>query len=230
MSDAADTTPTSDEMANLALVRAESEEPKAYPGLFMVSEERREEFKRAMDRLNEMQRRFVHAMLLDPTNKSAAARAAGYSEKTCAAKGSTLSNHPAVASALALGMNNRAERTQVTADRILHELAIIGFSDVTAFLVDPTTGEVTLAEGVPEYMLRAISSIKRRSKTYYEDDGTPVREVEVEIKLWNKVETLKMLMQHNGMLKPGDTNINNTTNVQINNQQVWKVGDREITF
>lgn len=221
-----------EDLGAMAMVRAESGEPKDYPGLFMVTEERRDEYKKAMDRLNEMQRRFVHAYILDPTNKSAAARAAGYSEKTCAAKGSTLSSHPAVAAAIAIGMNNRAERTQITQDRILHELGIIGFSDVTAFLVDPETGVVELAPGVPDYMLRAISSIKRKSKTYFEDDGTPVREVEVEIKLWNKVEVLKLLMQHNNMLKPGENGGNTTiNNVQINNtQQVWKVGDREITF
>lgn len=207
-------------------------EPPEYPGLFLVSDERQEEYKRAIDGLNDRQKRFVHAMLLDPTNQTAAAEAAGYSPKNASQKGSNLVRHPKVAHAIAVAMNARAERTQITSDRIMHELGVIGLSNIADYLVDEA-GNVILADGVPEYAMRAVSSIKRRVKTYFEDDGTPVREVEVELKLWNKVEVLRLLMQHTGMLKPGGgeggTTINNVT-VNQDNRQVWKVGDREITF
>ncbi len=80
--------------------------------------------------LTKRQRRFVNAYLADPNAKKAAA-AAGYSVKTAAQQGSRLLKHPAVAAAIAEGQNRVSERTGVTAEMVVAELARIGFARIT---------------------------------------------------------------------------------------------------
>lgn len=104
--------------------------------------------------LTDKQRRFVEEYLLD-LNATQAAIRAGYSEKTANEQGSRLLANVSVAAAVAQAQKSRSERTQITADKVLAELAKIGFSDirravnwranVTAMVEDPDTGEQRMA-------------------------------------------------------------------------------------
>lgn len=75
------------------------------------------------------QAQFVAEYLID-LNATQAAIRAGYSAKTAGAVGHENLNKPEIASAVKTGMDARAQRTEITADRVMRELAKLGFSDI----------------------------------------------------------------------------------------------------
>lgn len=75
------------------------------------------------------QQRFVNEYLID-LNATQAAIRAGYSAKTADVQGPRLLGNVGVAAAIAKAQAKRSERTGITADRVLQELARIGFSDL----------------------------------------------------------------------------------------------------
>ena len=79
--------------------------------------------------LNAKQRRFVDEYLIDLNAKQAAIRA-GYSEKTAEQQGCRLLSHVKVQAEIQRKMKARENRTEITQDRVLKELARIGFSDI----------------------------------------------------------------------------------------------------
>lgn len=79
--------------------------------------------------LTPKQRRFVDEYLID-LNATQAALRAGYSPKTADQIGSELLQKTTVAEALQARMKAREQRTEITQDRVLTELAKIGFFDV----------------------------------------------------------------------------------------------------
>ena len=117
-----------------------------------------------------------------------------------------------------------ALNTMVTQDRVLNELAIVGFSNVSHYEADPGTGAITVKAGVPQQAMRAISHVKNKINTV--DDGVVVSTtVETDLKLWNKTKALSDLAKYVGLFdrrpqdEPGPPA-----------PQTWKIGDREITF
>lgn len=78
--------------------------------------------------LNDKQRRFVDEYLID-LNATQAAIRAGYSEKTAEWIGPRLVTKSHVAEAIEQGMQQRGERTGVTADRVLQEAARLALFD-----------------------------------------------------------------------------------------------------
>ena len=79
--------------------------------------------------LNRRQSLFVAEYLKD-LNASAAARRAGYSEKTAFRSGIENMQKPAITDAIAAAMQERSERVQITADRVLIELGRLAFLDI----------------------------------------------------------------------------------------------------
>jgi phage terminase small subunit len=79
--------------------------------------------------LSDKHKRFVEEYLID-LNATQAAIRAGYSAKTAHSQGPRLLEHVGVAAAIAAGQAARSKRTEITADRVLQELAKIGFSDI----------------------------------------------------------------------------------------------------
>ncbi|MCK5679577.1 terminase small subunit [bacterium] len=76
------------------------------------------------EKLTHMQQRFVEEYMVD-NNASAAARRAGYCEKTAESQGSRLLRNVKVATALTDAREQQQERTQITADSVLHDLAYV---------------------------------------------------------------------------------------------------------
>jgi hypothetical protein len=180
-----------------------------------------------------MQANYVLAVLRDPTNYEAAARTAGYKHASVAA--AKLNKKPAVAACIALGENLREDRTMLTSDRTLHEFAIIAFSDITDFAIDPRTGKITTREGVPQYATRAISKVKFDCESWTDEDGHVHFRVKTELGLWNKNDALKMLAMYQKLLsgEAGANIINdNSKHVHLHQHQhnTWQVGDKMVTF
>lgn len=136
------------------------------------------------------QRRFADEYLLD-LDGAAAYRRAGYRVKdsnVAAACASRLLGTARVAAYVAKKQAKHLDRYDVTAERVIRELAIVGFSDLRDYTVD-AYGHVALGEGETG---RAVQSIKRRVQA--DEDGNET--IETEIKLWEKTSALQMLGRH----------------------------------
>ncbi|MBL8773891.1 MAG: terminase small subunit [Phenylobacterium sp.] len=82
-----------------------------------------------MPELTPKQATFVREYLVD-LNATQAAIRAGYSERTAHSQGQRLLNHVEVAAAIAERQGTRLEELDLTADKVLRELASIAFTDL----------------------------------------------------------------------------------------------------
>jgi phage terminase small subunit len=83
--------------------------------------------------LTPKQERFIAEYLID-LNATQAAIRAGYSEKTARSIGAENLAKPDIQAALQEAMRARAERTDVTADMVVRELAKIGFANMSDYM------------------------------------------------------------------------------------------------
>jgi phage terminase small subunit len=143
------------------------------------------------------QRRFVDEYLVDLNGLQAALRA-GYSPRSAEHTSRDLLALPWIAEMVAKGMADRAERTRVTQDRVLTELAVLGFSDITHYQVDDA-GKLTVTPDAPPGAMRAVASFKQKRRLVPRKDGEPIEEIDTEIRLWDKPAALKLSGQHLGM-------------------------------
>ncbi|MCK0507921.1 terminase small subunit [Aromatoleum anaerobium] len=105
--------------------------------------------------LNDKQRRFVAEYLID-LNATQAAIRAGYSERTAGSQGFDLLKKPEIQAWVTEEMKAREQRTEITQDRVLAELAKIGFADIRRAVkwgdgiavTDPESGAVEISNGV----------------------------------------------------------------------------------
>jgi phage terminase small subunit len=139
--------------------------------------------------LSDKQRAFIAEYLID-LNATQAAIRAGYSKRTARAAGHKLLCNPAVADAVAAAQAERSERTEITADRVLQELAALAFLDpaqIAAANIKSPDGIAALPEGV------------RRAVTGWSYD----RNEHFTLKLGDKLGALKLIGDHLGMFKDG---------------------------
>lgn len=144
-------------------------------------------------------RRFIEEFLTDHNGTQAYIRA-GYSRGGASVQACRLLAKPKIAAAIAAAEEARAKRVGINQDRVERELAILAFSDVTHYLVQPD-GTIGLSPEAPEGALRAVSSIKKRVTTRGSGEAREVLH-EVELKLWDKPGPLQLAGQHVGMFKP----------------------------
>lgn len=105
--------------------------------------------------LTAKQKCFVAEYLIDLNSTQAAIRA-GYSLKTARSIGAENLTKPDISAALTEAMKKREERTEITQDRVLKELAKIGFADIRKAVkwgdgiavTDPESGVVEISNGV----------------------------------------------------------------------------------
>lgn len=201
----------------------------------MITPERRRlilgtlaEFEVQLAALSPLMQGFVLAYLQDPTSGAACARKAGYAESTAKVKASQLLSDSRVQACIALGQQLREDRTMVTSERTINELAIIAFSSIGDFEVKPGTNQVVTKEGVPEYALRSVSSAEYTTSVQESENGDVKTTYKVKIKLWSKTDALRMLALYQKLLSAdGTTNIDNSKHVHVHK---WSIGGRELTF
>lgn len=145
-----------------------------------------------MAKLTDKQKLFVEEYLID-LNATQAAIRAGYSVKTAMEQGYQLLQKTSVSEAIATAMANRSRRTGITADRVLNELAKIGFANAADII---EFDEATVVDGVKRDDTACIQSIK--VKTIPTEDGDIT---EREVKLYDKKAALELIGRHLGMFK-----------------------------
>lgn len=149
--------------------------------------------------LNAKQERFCEEYLVD-LNATQAAIRAGYSEKTAKSQGSRLLTKADVSARVGELKAERAKRTEITADRVLRELARVAFVDPTDVL-DMTTATVKPDVSADDRAVIAAVKVKYIPVKQYDEDGelTVVDAVEREVKLADKLRALDMLAKHLNM-------------------------------
>lgn len=147
-------------------------------------------------KLTPKQERFVEEYLKDLNATQAAVRA-GYSDKTAESQASRLLRNVKVRELVEARQIARSERTGITQDRVLQELELLAFSDLTHYLVDDN-GKIELVAGAPDGAMRALQSVKHKTTTREAGEMT-ITTHEVELKLWDKPGPLKLAGQHVGL-------------------------------
>ncbi len=142
--------------------------------------------------MNPRQRRFVAEYLVLGVGKTAAIRA-GYSARSAHVTASRLLAKPHVAAAVKDGWADQEQRTGVTADRVLLELARIAFSD-TRRVADWDTDRLTLKPA------HAIAADDRAAMVGVSVAGKRVRRVRVW--LHDKHRALDALARHFNLYGP----------------------------
>ena len=140
-------------------------------------------------KLTAKQQRFVEEYLVD-LNATQAAIRAGYKADNAFQTGAENLRKPNIAKKIQEYMQERSKRTEVTADKVLGELAKIGFSDIRGAFDE--YGNLKRPESWDDKTAAAISSIEVATKNL--GDG----EVEYihKIRLWDKKGSLELIGKH----------------------------------
>jgi len=149
-------------------------------------------------------------------NATKAAEEAGFSKKTARAIGSRLLTRVDVAEAISAAKTRRREKSEITADQVIAELALIALSDLGEMVKvneDGTVQALPLDQLRPEAR-RAISEISQTSTERFDPEtkGT-VEKVRLGLKLHSKVKALELLMSHFGLNAPQKVDVSGTLQV-----------------
>lgn len=157
-------------------------------------------------------KRFVEEYLID-LNATRAYRAAGYkgSDAVCATEAGKLLRNPEVAAAIEDAQKKRSERTEITADRVLTELAKIGFADMRRLLKwtgnDPKM-DVEEAEESGDVRISVANLVTLFDSGEIDDDiAAAIAEISqtkdgaLKVKLHDKQAALVAIGRHLGMFK-----------------------------
>ena len=140
-------------------------------------------------RLTKKQNAFVQEYLSDPhLNATQAAIRAGYSEKTARNIAAENLAKPNIQAAIQKSMDKRAQRTEITQDKVLKELARLGFANMSNYVKWGPSG-VTLksSDELTEDETAAVAEV---SETVTESGST------IRFKLHDKKGTLELIGRH----------------------------------
>jgi phage terminase small subunit len=149
-----------------------------------------------MPALSEKQKRFVSEYLID-LNATQAAIRAGYSKKTATVQASRLLTNAKVQEELSKQQTKVAERLEITKDRIVDELAKIGFANMLDYMRAGLDGDPYLDfSGLTRDQAAALSEVT--VEDFRDGRGEDARDVRrVKFKLHDKkgalVDLAKML-------------------------------------
>lgn len=148
--------------------------------------------------LTPKQARFVKEYLVDLNAKQAAIRA-GYTVKTAESQGSRLLAYAKVSKAVQEAQAKRLNKLEITAERVLAELARIGFSDPRELF--DADGQMKPIQDLPDDTARCIASVEVTRETTRRNGDKTETETVTKIKHWDKNRALELLAKNLGLLK-----------------------------
>lgn len=161
-----------------------------------------------MAKLTDKQEAFVKEYLID-LNATQAAIRAGYSKDTAKEIGCQNLTKLNVQEALQTAMQERSDRTEITQDMVISELAKIAFLDIRQAFDD--SGELLNIPDMPEEVARAVGGMDL-SKIGKGQDSDP--EFIKKVKLIDKKGALELLGRHLKMFTD-KTEVSGSFNVNI---------------
>ena len=163
--------------------------------------------------LTEKQQRFCDEYLID-LNATQAAIRAGYKETTAYSMGQRLLKKVEVQNKIQQRKQDRVQRTEITQDRVLHELALIAFSNAADYAAvvekqavmnddDGMTIPLYDSDGNP-VMFRTVEPVLTADLT--EDQKKALSVIKkgrdgFEVKPYDKVRALELLGKHLGLFE-----------------------------
>lgn len=151
-----------------------------------------------MRKLSPKQKLFVDEYLVD-LNATQAAIRAGYSKKTAGWIGNQLLVKTHIAQAVQGAMEKRSRRTEITQDRVLQELAKLGFANMADYMSIGAGGDPVLnfSELTRD---QAAALVEVTVEDFVDGRGGDVRDVRrVKFKLADKRAALVDMGKHLGM-------------------------------
>jgi phage terminase small subunit len=153
--------------------------------------------------LTPKQERFVQEYLID-LNATQAAIRAGYSAKTAEQQAYQLLQKTSVSDEIAAAQQKRAERTEITQDRVLKELARIAFFDLRKlYREDGSLKAMHELDDEAAAVLAGVDVVEMAggAKMGGDDGVSHVPMYTKKAKIPDKVAALGLAMRHLGMLK-----------------------------
>lgn len=161
--------------------------------------------------LTDKQELFCQEYLKD-LNASAAARRAGYSEKSSDKIACQLMEKTRVSERISELLDQRSKRTEITSDQVLRELLLIAKADLSQAYDEK--GNLKPIHEIPEGTRRAIAGVK----VFEEFEGYGKERVKIgvtrELKFWDKNRSLELLGKH---LKLFTDKIEHSGNLNLEN-------------
>lgn len=141
--------------------------------------------------------RFVREYLIDLNGTQAAIRA-GYSAKTAGSIADFLLKNVDVRAAMAKAMEKRADRTEITQDRVLLEIGRLAFLDAKRFY--NRDGSLRSIHELDDDTAAAVIGIEMEEDITEVDGKTTVTGRTKKLKITDKVAALTLAARHLGML------------------------------
>jgi phage terminase small subunit len=172
--------------------------------------------------LTAKQERFVAEYLIDLNGTQAAVRA-GYNPNSASEQASRLLSNAKIAAAVAEAQAKRQARTEVTQDRVIAELARIGFADIRKAVRwgnAPAAGSEDIA-----YPVELVSSDEVDDDTAAAITEVSLTAQGVKIKLADKRAALETLLKHvTGAADPSEA-----PSLTVNINAAPAIGDVRVT-
>lgn len=149
-------------------------------------------------KLTPKQERFVAEYLVD-LNASAAARRAGYSPHRADAMGHENLRKPDIAAAIGAAKAARIERIELTADRVLIELARIAFFDIRKLYRED--GSMKAPHELDDDAAAVLAGVDVLEEFSGRGDERTLIGYTKKAKVHDKTGALTLAMRHMGMLK-----------------------------
>jgi phage terminase small subunit len=152
--------------------------------------------------LSDREQLFVREYLVD-LNGSAAAVRAGYAPSSAKQAAYKLMRRPHVKAAVDAAMAARSRRLEITADRVLGELALLGFANVMDYFAPQPDGALRL-DLSRLTRDRAAAIVDFTVEEFVAGRGAAGREVRrMKLKLADKSRNLELIGKHLGMFARG---------------------------
>ena len=170
--------------------------------------------------LTPKQAAFVKEYLIDKNATQAAIRA-GYSAKTADRIGPELLGKTCVEAAVNRNLIKQQERTEVTADRVLRELAAIAFADTRKLYRED--GSIKSPGELDDRTASALAGIDTEER----DGEDGYRAYTRKVKQWDKVKALELLGKHLG-LYPTRGTLSIALDGQVDVQHTHRIEGRRV--
>lgn len=143
--------------------------------------------------LSPKEKKFCQEYIVDLNGAQAAIRA-GYSERSAKEQAARMLTKANIKKFVKELKDERAKRTEITADMVVKELAKIGFANIQDYI----SGDNAISDisQIDAGKAAAVAAVKKSVTRF--DGGE--KEV-VEFKLWNKVDALEKLGRHLGIFE-----------------------------